>query len=353
MAVKRLLSIDGGGIRGVIAAAILVHIEQELRNHNPQWQRLSDFFHFIGGTSTGSILAAGLAKGMSASDLLKMYQDKGREIFTKSWSAYKPFVGDLFTKYDPYPLECELEKVFGDLTIGSPKLKTKLAIVTKNITAGKTDIFSNLPKNNLFKKDPNVKLRDIIRGSSAAPTFFPPHTFSVNGKSYEFIDGGVSMYNNPALEIFLQATEKKYGLNWSTGVDKLLLVSIGTGFYDNKVPYGDAAEFTAVQWAKYLVDGLMNDANLQQNQLLKILGFQPNQPQKSKPEGKLFTYFRFTTPFYYSVLNGRLGIDTKGINMNVIKQMDCVNEVDILEKIGQAVAKEQFHLEYFEHFLQD
>jgi patatin-like phospholipase/acyl hydrolase len=70
--VKRLLSIDGGGIRGVMAAEILVQIEDALRAYNPRWQCLADFFHLIGGTSTGSILAAGLAKGMSARELLSI-----------------------------------------------------------------------------------------------------------------------------------------------------------------------------------------------------------------------------------------------------------------------------------------
>lgn len=81
MTVKRLLSIDGGGIRGIIAAEILAHMEDQLKARNPKLQRLSDYFDFISGTSTGAIIATGLAIGMSAHDILHIYKTKGKRIF--------------------------------------------------------------------------------------------------------------------------------------------------------------------------------------------------------------------------------------------------------------------------------
>ncbi len=98
MPVKRLLSIDGGGIRGIIAAEILLKIEQTLKQHNPKFQRLSDYFDFISGTSTGSILATGLAAGKSAEELLSIYKEKGKEIFTKEQHSWKQLLDGLDSK---------------------------------------------------------------------------------------------------------------------------------------------------------------------------------------------------------------------------------------------------------------
>lgn len=366
MAVKRLLSIDGGGIRGVMAAAILARIEEDLQSYDPRLKSLSDFFDLIGGTSTGSILAAGLAKGMSAKELCDIYKDIGGRIFQHRCPARWPIIGNLFTKYNPRNLEDELEKNFSDLTIGSQELKTKLSIITKNVTLGRVNVFSNIENNPLFQEDPHVKLRDIIRASAAAPTFFPPHTFKIDHQSYEFIDGGVSMYNNPSFQVFLQATQPEWGLNWPSDVDNLLLVSIGTGFSDAPLNYGEASKYKAIGWAKYIIPRLMDDANLQQNRLLKLISFQPNKWSKkdkkviytpkefSKPEeydGKLFTYFRFTTSFTQERFEDLHIENSDSINIREIEKMDCVDQIDELERIGNAVAKEQFSIDRFKRFI--
>ena len=366
--VKRLLSIDGGGIRGVMAAEILVQIEDTLRIYNPKWQCLADFFHLIGGTSTGSILAAGLAKGMSARELLSIYKKDGKQIFTKTWISQIPQLGRLFTKYNPIPLENKLQEVFGDMTLASPDLKTLLMIVTKNVTRGGTSIFASHDNNQMFKKDQQVKLRDLIRASSAAPTFFPPHQFEVAGQAYEFVDGGVSMYNNPAFQLFLEATKppSSGGLGWNHGLDNLLLISIGTGFYSNKIPLGKIRNYNAIDWAEYIVKLLMDDANIQQNQILKLVGYQPNYWDKNdkkiiyKPasqalpdelKDKLFAYFRLTADFTKERLHD-LGIaDADFINIKALEQMDCVDEIETLSTVGKAVAQEQFLIKRLEPFL--
>ena len=88
---KRLLSLDGGGIRGIIAAEVLVRMEKILLAHNSDWKCLGDYFDFIGGTSTGAILAAGLAKGMKAEKLLDFYVKKGPQVF-----GLRPFFESAF-----------------------------------------------------------------------------------------------------------------------------------------------------------------------------------------------------------------------------------------------------------------
>lgn len=108
---KRLLSLDGGGIRGIIAAEILVRIEEIILAHNNKCKCLGDYFDFIGGTSSGAILAAGLAKGMKARDLLNSYVEKGPRVFKRSMGSKIPLVGRLWTKYEAGSLEKELKNI--------------------------------------------------------------------------------------------------------------------------------------------------------------------------------------------------------------------------------------------------
>jgi patatin-like phospholipase/acyl hydrolase len=109
---KRLLALDGGGIRGVIAAEVLTKIEEILITEDSPWECLGDYFDFIGGTSTGAILAAGLAKGMKARDLLDFYVKKGPQVFKRSMCSKIPLIGRLWTKYEAGPLERELQDIF-------------------------------------------------------------------------------------------------------------------------------------------------------------------------------------------------------------------------------------------------
>ena len=141
---KRLLSIDGGGIRGIIAGEVLREIESIVCTPTSKYSCLADYFDFVGGTSTGSIIAAGLAKGMMVDDILKIYQDYGKFIFQTYW------LGDprrTKAKYNPSNLEKKLKEEFGDLTLDSRELKTFLMITTKNIGTGLTWFFTNHPNN--------------------------------------------------------------------------------------------------------------------------------------------------------------------------------------------------------------
>jgi hypothetical protein len=408
--VKRLLSIDGGGIRGVIAAEILIQIEEALRAHNPKWQCLADYFDFVCGTSTGAILAAGLAKGMSAHDLLKIYQEKGEAIFTPAehswqdvlqallkeaektlpwWLPYRlvnsltpislllspllprkvkeSLAEELLTKYPGRALEDELQRIFVDadskpMTLDSPELKTNLMIVSKNVTWGGTRFFVNNVIRKKFSavsqclKSPlaNTPLWQIVRASCAAPTFFPPYPFEdfKEDKGYpaEFVDGAISPYNNPSFQLFLEATEPAYGTGWERGEDKLLLVSIGTGFSFPEIKYAKAKAYSNINWAHYLIDVLLNDSNLQQNQLMQLIGHQrklQGDGGQSK-ESKLLTYCRFTVSFTADRFQK---LKLTGIDPDTVKPLDCVDQIENLSRIGKAVAKEQFAIQLFEGFL--
>lgn len=275
----RLLSIDGGGLKGLIPAESLIEIETQLNAITGREAPLCDRFDLIGGTSTGAILAAGLCLGLKAERLRDFYLDYGKEIFTKVFLPER-----FWHSYPSGPLEQHLKDVFGhDTTLGSGKLRTNILIVSKNVTLGTTWFFTNNPRGRYFANNAGLPLWQIVRASTAAPTFFPPQPISVpddhgHPLDYEFVDGGVSSYNNPSLQVFLEATDPRYQFGWPTGVDKLLQISLGTGFSVLTVPAGKAEDYNLLDWARYSITELLADANLQQNVLMHLIG----QPPKGK-----------------------------------------------------------------------
>ncbi|WP_017659390.1 patatin-like phospholipase family protein [Baaleninema simplex] len=373
---KRLLSIDGGGIRGIIAAQILLKIESILCDpKDTPWNCLGDYFDFIGGTSTGAILAAGLAKGMKVRDLLDLYVDRGREIFTRNW-----LIGRLWSKYSAKPLERNLKEVLGTTTLGSDRLRTLLLVVAKNVTTARNWFFVNSPNNKFYDINKDILLWHFVRASTAAPTFFLPHQFNIDSHPYEFIDGGMSMFNNPSFQLFLEATKPDYGIGWKTGKDNLLLISVGTGFRQGKIPFNNAKGYTLVDWAIYAVSTLMEDASAQQNFLMSLFAHTPEAesqaigreleaiavPQLHNVEdlvseelppdttgilarlSNLLTYHRYSTAFTLERFR-ELGLS--GIDPDAVAPMDAVKEIPAFLTIGEAIANEQVRKADFENFL--
>ncbi len=247
---KRILALDGGGIRGIVTLGYLLQIEGILRNRvggDPEF-RLADYFDLIAGTSTGAIIAAGLARGMRVKDIDDIYMRLGREVFCKStWRR-----GVLRPRYSHKKLTAHLIKVLGeDTTLGSPELRTGLLIMTKRMDTGSPWPLGNNPNGSYFEVPPDktwasnkdFPLWRVVRASTAAPIFFKPERIRISqavGMDQvvgEFVDGGVSPFNNPTLQAFMYATLEGYRVNWETGQDKLLVVSIGTGRGDpSKIP---------------------------------------------------------------------------------------------------------------------
>ena len=234
---RKILALDGGGIRGVITLKILAEMEQQLKKKLNKGDdfRLADYFDYIGGTSTGAIIAAGLSIGMSVQQLLDFYLVKGKDMFDKTfilkrWKAL----------YKSGPLLKMLKETFGadtDLIVRKGKFKSLLLVVTMNRTTDSPWPISNNPLakyNDESRPDcnANIKLFQLVRASTAAPVFFPPETLEWDpgnpDKTFVFVDGGVTPYNNPAFLMYRMATQPAYNLNWETGEDKLLIVSVGT-----------------------------------------------------------------------------------------------------------------------------
>jgi hypothetical protein len=223
-----MLALDGGGIRGVLTLSILKAIETQLKQ--PLWQ----YFDYIAGTSTGAIIAAGLARGMSVDELVTFYQNTGTAMFQRT-----KLLERFNSLYRDGPLQQQLKQVFGETTDLKPgQLKTLLLVVTRNVTTDSPWPISSNPEaryNLLTRKDCNlcIPLWKLVRASTAAPIYFPPEVIQVDPaddtKTFVFVDGGVTPYNNPAFALYRFATDPAYRLQWPKGEKELLIVSVGTG----------------------------------------------------------------------------------------------------------------------------
>jgi patatin-like phospholipase/acyl hydrolase len=278
---KRILALDGGGIRGALTLGYLQRIEDILREQNgkdPNFA-LSDYFDLIGGTSTGSIIASCLAIGMKVADIKNMYMDLGGKIFGTKYKWWDIFqIGDVLkASYDAAPLEQQLQKVFGDITLGSDKIKTGLCIVAKRADTNSVWPLLNHPGGKYFNSgdgmNKDIPLWKAVRASAAAPTYFIPQLIDVGGGmgTAAFVDGGVSMANNPALQLLMVATLKGFPFQWKMGAENILLVSVGTGLSRwQKIPV-NVSKNNLLNWAQQIPDMLMQDASWGNQAILQWL----------------------------------------------------------------------------------
>ena len=237
--VKYILSVDGGGIRGIIPAIILAEIEKRAR------KPIAEIFDLMAGTSTGGIVVAGLCKKdslgklqYSANDLVNLYQEYGPYIFKSSFLRRSVFSWLNGAQYSHKNIECVLHKYFGD---------TALADVSNNLLLTSYDIQNNGPfffKS--WKEDVgSIKLSDALRSTTAAPTYFPPKYLKINEVKRVLVDGGV-FANNPAACAY--ASSKKLFPN-----DDIVLLSIGTGRTYRTIKYTNSRKFGKIGWVKPLL----------------------------------------------------------------------------------------------------
>jgi patatin-like phospholipase/acyl hydrolase len=348
---KRILAIDGGGIRGAIAAGYLTRIEAILRRrHNKPELRLSDYFDLIGGTSTGAIIAAGLALGMSAEDVMNRY-------LTLGGAAFKKVLIPFQAKFNELALMEQLKQIFGDKLISDSAVQTGLCIVTKRADTGSIWPLINHPRGKYYPKNSGIRLRDAIRASTAAPTYFIPQDLDVGGgETGAFVDGGVSMANNPALQLFLVATLKGFPFRWSSSEDKLLLVSVGTGYWEYKRSVQKVDDSNLLTWASEVPTLLMNDASWQNQLILQYLSRSATRWEIDREVGDLandlltpnpvLTYLRYNVAIDQPTL-ASLGLNELVPKAEGLREMsDAANRND-LAKIGVAAGAKEVLDEHF------
>lgn len=353
---KNILSLDGGGIRGALSLGYLKKIESILQEKNGKDYLLCDHFDLIGGTSTGSIIAAGLAIGKTVDELTKLYMDLGGKIFGKKRNWWNPLETWKFLKaeYDYTVLEKSLKEAFGDITLSSDKIRTGLCIIAKRADTNSVWPLINHPQGKFYwtsiGKNKNIPLWQAVRASSAAPTYFAPQMIDVgDGQRAAFVDGGVSMANNPALTLLMVATLKGFPFRWEMGEDKLTIVSVGTGYCVFKKQTGEIEEAWMKTWAQNVPDMLMQDASWQNQIMLQWLSNSPTAHYidmeieslrddfiGGKPQIK---YLRYNFPITENDLNG-LGLNKtyseKDVE-NLIEMSNAENRQE-LYNIGAAAS---------------
>jgi hypothetical protein len=238
---KRILCLDGGGVRGLISLGILQRMEDTLKSRlaHPEAFRLAHYFDLIAGTSTGSIIATALALGWRVADIRSLYDEICPAAFkVRARGIFKPV-------FDHNSVERKLKEVLGHEQLQSDKLLTGLMICAKRIDTGSPWVLTNNPASKYWTSDdkshkPNkeFELWMLVRASTAAPLYFEPIevTITEKGEVYPeqkglFIDGAVGGFNNPSLQALKVATLQAYGFNWQTGANNLFLVSVGTGWW--------------------------------------------------------------------------------------------------------------------------
>jgi patatin-like phospholipase/acyl hydrolase len=388
---RKLLALDGGGIRGVLTLEILAEMERQIAAATGI-TRLGDYFDYVGGTSTGSIIAAGLAVGMSTTELLKFYQDFGAQMFEKT-ALLERLTTLLSSLYQDEPLAAKFKEVFhadekdsaklADLS--TRRLRCLLLVVTRNMTTDSPWPISTNPfakYNDLSRDDCNLRipLWQLVRASTAAPVFFPPEIVRLNPKNPNdirvMVDGGITPYNNPAFLLYRMATQPAYRLNWKTGEENLLLISVGTGAAPGTT---QATSRNIVGNVQNLPSELMYGVQVDQDVNCRTFGrcvhgatidnelgdlvLSQEQEQTARSYGRFFRYARYNADLSEkglkkldAALNADLELSAVPRVGNIppaeVQKMDAVEQMDNLRKIGVAVAKTEVNVKkHFGSFL--
>jgi hypothetical protein len=384
---KRILSLDGGGVRGAIAVAFLERIEQILsEHHNAQRTtpapdaagapipgsatafRLGDWFDLVGGTSTGAVIAGALALGYTTPQLKEFYLRLAPSVFVPRWHL------GLRPKFGTERLRQEIAKVVGDRTLDSEDLRTGLCVVTKRMDTGSPWIVANNPRAPYWDDKPpdpatgesghrgnrHYRLADLVRASTAAPYYFEPEPILVvEGKpAGTFIDGGVTPHNNPALVLFLMTILKAYGINWRTGPENLTIVSIGTGRHRKRAVPEEFGIGSNLWFSIGALVSLMNDSQEFVLMLMQYLGQSITDPWSINSEvrtlagdapssGKQFRFLRYDIELDARWIAKHLGQSITEAEVLRLREMDNPENIPRLYELAGIAARQQVKSEHW------
>lgn len=353
----KILSLDGGGLRGILTLGVLKRFEKDLQVKHGNKFLLCDHFDIIGGTSTGSIIAAGLALGKSVDELISLYENIGVKVFrknwfgiaTRSWTTIRALNKENYSsrKFEKY---LKSSDGFKEITLGDQiEIKCGLVINTKRADTYSLWTVANHPDGKYYEANRDLKLWELCMASSSAPYYFKPKKLrlkSREGKEFDaaFIDGGVSLANNPAWQMFLTATVPSFGFNRSHGETNMLITSIGTGKGIKKEDPDELVNKRALMWASKLADLFMVDA-LEMNQVI-LQSFGKNvgpsihidsqygdMSSANYLKEKLFSYQRYNVTLEVESLE-KLGFSFTKEKIESLKEMDYFENIGDLLEIG-------------------
>jgi uncharacterized protein len=251
----RVLSIDGGGIRGIIPALVLSEIERRTG------RRIFELFDLIAGTSTGGILACALCAPdpLPAEQLVALYEEEGPEIFDRSlWQRVRSAEGLLDEKYDAAALDRALERFLAQKRLA--ETKPDLLIPAYNMGAPGPYFFKSRKAR---EEGEDFPLSVVARATSAAPTYFEP--FPVADQA--LVDGGV-FAANPAMCALAEVLK-------TAPLDQVLLLSLGTGQRTRKRRFADIEDWGLIEWARPIIDVVFDGvSDAVDYQLVQALGEQ-------------------------------------------------------------------------------
>ncbi|HEU5286271.1 MAG TPA: patatin-like phospholipase family protein [Sphingomicrobium sp.] len=346
---KRILSLDGGGVRGAISVAFLERIEKIIQEEHARTNgngaappRLGDYFDIVGGTSTGAVIAGALALGKNTSEIKDFYLKLAPRIFSR------PFwrVPGLLAKFDAKALREEIDNIVKDRRLDSPDLITGLCVVTKRLDTGSPWILANNSRAPYWETTPSdpvnnrkghtgnreYRLANLVRASTAAPHFFDPEIIAINederkqpladanarlagmpwlsllvsklrlllleaghgarGKNIAdthgiFVDGGVTPFNNPTMALLMMTQLKGFGLEWPLGPKNLSIVSIGTGSSRVSLSFKELGIFGPLRVTLSALLSLMSDVQTLSLAQMQWLGECPDPWEINSEIGQL------------------------------------------------------------------
>jgi uncharacterized protein len=320
----------------------------------------------IAGTSTGAILGAFLAWGLSISQIKARYESLALKVFR----PYRNPIQWVRNRYDAAALSDLLRDFFveegpegpREATLGSPLLRTLILAVLRNVSTGSAWPLCSHPAlkyNSRERSNCNldVPLWRIVRASAAAPTFFAPERIRTGESTFQFVDGGVTPYNNPALIAALMVTEACFNVQWPIGEDRLYVLSVGTG--RTRVRYANASSLWELALPAVMsktITALIEGATHQQDFLCRVMGRCLHGPAIDREVGQLietapsadrllspprrFTYVRYNTDFSspeFAPVLSKYGGDVP---------MDLPLLIPALQLLGQRYAQSEVRAEH-------
>lgn len=306
---KSILSIDGGGMRGIIPLNCLVALEAQ------EGKPSREIFDLLAGTSTGAVIVAGLALGISARGLLALYRDLARKAFRQL--PFWEIIANLGNhRYSNEIIAQTIDELGGQIPIND--LPLDIMISAKNVHSGRTDFFVRDGAGNPGTWG-DLQLQDAVLASIAAPTYFPAHTVVLADKEHTWVDGGVGIAGNPCYQAAVEALHYSGG-KFKEGETKML--SFGTGRLPHSI---NAQKANILQWGLWILDEILEDTSEWQTFVTRREYGQPNR----------IDFRRYQLDFAPDVME-RLGvIIPSGTDITKIR-LDSVWAIDLLDEIGHA-----------------
>lgn len=337
---------------------ILLRMEDLLREeHSKPDLVLSDHFDYFAGTSTGAIIATGLAWGMPVGQLIDFYGKLGNVVFRpQTWYRWWK------SKYSAAQISVALRRMFAEdeaglvpATLGTDRLKALLLVVTRNASTGGVWPVTNNPGSKYNDRSrPNCNLDlplwQLVRASTAAPSFFPPESLTLGDSRMIFMDGGVSPYVNPSFLAYQMATLPPFNLCWPASEAELHLVSVGTSRHRIRLAQPRTEDLHVFDYVGYTPKALIDSCSVAADLNCRTVGrclFGAKIDSEigdlviardEKDHGRAFTYVRYDRQFQEE----ELVHDGKP----VVLGLDNLLSVPFLNEQGKRYASENVRLEH-------